>query len=248
MLKALDDNGLDIFSNQTIAKLFELSTSDVQNYIETLTKNKIIIRLENGKFVRHNFRDKFVIGSFLVEDGIIAYWSALNYYGLTERFPNTVFVQTTKKKSSKEIFGIKYQFVKLSQSKMCGMQSLGFGNHVFKITDVEKTILDCFDFPQYSGDFADLIKAVEKAKMNENKLIEYSKKMRNNACTKRLAYIIAATGKPKFEKFLNYAKSQLTNTYDYFDVFGEKSGKYISEWKLCYNYEEEINSIINTNY
>jgi len=248
IIKTLDDYGLDIFNIQTIAEILKVQDHEIKNYLLTLIKQKIIYRLENGKFVKHNFRDKYVIGSFLAGDGVISYWSALNFHGLIERFPNTVFVQSDRKKNPKEIFSVKYQFVHLNPDKLYGHQTEGIMNHQFKITDVEKTILDCFDKPQYSGDFADLIKAVSKADLNEERLIEYSRRIKNLAVIQRIAFIFDAIGKPKSEEFLKFAKNGLTNTYHYFDVFGEKKGKYNSKWKICYNYEEKLEDILNSNY
>jgi predicted transcriptional regulator of viral defense system len=248
ILKTLDDYGLDIFSTRKLAGILETGEQDIKNYLLTLVKQKIIFRIENGKFVRHNFRDNYVIGCFLASGGIISYWSALHYHGLTERFPNTVFVQADKKKANKEIFSVKYQFIKLNHTKLFGYITEGTMNHQFKITDIEKTILDCFDKPQYSGDFADLIIAISKIEIDEDRLIDYAIKLDNFAVIQRIAYIFDMAGKLKIQKFLDFAKSGLTNTYHYFDVFGEKHGKYNSKWKICYNYGEKLEEILKANY
>ena len=104
----------------------------------------------------------------------MAYWSALNLQGLTEQFSNKVFIQTTKLKKDVEFAGVKYQFVKILPQKRIGITFNGYGNYKYPITDVEKTIVDCFDLPQYSGGFAELIRAFYNANLNADKLIEYS--------------------------------------------------------------------------
>ena len=45
---------------------------------------------DKGKYTLNGF----IIGSLLVTPYSVAYWSALNFYGLTEQFPNTVFLRT----------------------------------------------------------------------------------------------------------------------------------------------------------
>ena len=56
-------------------------------------------------------------------------------------------------KQRKTVFGVSYHFVKVKPNKATGYEKSGVGN-AFKITGVEKTIVDCFDLPQYSGGYA----------------------------------------------------------------------------------------------
>ena len=43
------------------------------------------------------------------------------------------------------------------------------------MTDVEKTIIDSFDLPQYSGGYAELILGFSQANLNSEKMIGYCK-------------------------------------------------------------------------
>lgn len=95
---------MDIFSLDMVKKVAARKFSNVNELVENLVHKKILSRIERGKFCRANFRNENVIGCFLVDDGAVAYWSALNKHGLTEQFPNTVFIQTTKLKPSKKQF------------------------------------------------------------------------------------------------------------------------------------------------
>jgi predicted transcriptional regulator of viral defense system len=85
--------------------------------------------------------NEFVIGSELVQPYAIAYWSALNYHGLTEQIPRTVFIQTTsrKKKTQLEIFGVTYKIVTITKSKFYGIDRVWFDNAPVNITNKEKT-------------------------------------------------------------------------------------------------------------
>lgn len=57
------------------------------------------------------------------------------------------------------------------------------------MTDVEKTIIDCFDLPQYSGGYAELIRAFNHANLNSEKMITYCKAINNIAIIKRMGYL-----------------------------------------------------------
>lgn len=92
----------------------------------TLIKNGLINIIEKGKYYHHKFRNEYVIGNYLAQDGAISYWSALNLHGLTEQISNTVFVQTAKLKRNKMVFGVGDQFIKVKAGKITGIENAGF--------------------------------------------------------------------------------------------------------------------------
>ncbi len=235
LLDVLDEHGYDIFSTDMLkGKLHE---KEIAQALRSLTNSGLLIRLERGKYRRKNFLDDFVIANFLAQDGGIAYWSALNYYGLTEQFPNIIFVQTALQKNY-TARNPKIRFVKVNKRKLAGYTEQGLGNHKYKITDIEKTIVDCFDLPQHAGWFHEIIKAFNNANLSAVKLIRYCKLIDNLSAVKRLAYLTELLKKPKMKKFLDYAKSALENEYSFFETGGEKTGIYIKEWKLILNIPE----------
>lgn len=249
LMLLLDEYEMDIFTLQELKDLSSDKFDDINELVENLVHKKILSRIERGKYCRPNFRDEKVIGTRLVEDGAIAYWSALNLHGLTEQFPNTIFIQTTKVKSQKEVFGVSYQFVKITSSKRTGIVKEGYGNHSYPITDIEKTIVDCFDLPQHSGGYAELIRAFHSAKLSADKMIEYCRAVNNLAAIKRMGYLAELLEKKGMKSFIRFAKAQLTKTYNPLDSLSPDEGKYHGEWKLKLNISESaILSIVNKQY
>ena len=125
-MRLLDDNEIDIFTLENIKSLFGENFDNLNEILENLVNKKILSRFERGKFCRYNFRDEFVISNYLIPDGIVSYWSALNKHGLTDQFPNTVFVQTTNEKRSKIVFEVQYKFIQVLNKKIAGIQLQGF--------------------------------------------------------------------------------------------------------------------------
>jgi predicted transcriptional regulator of viral defense system len=245
----LDENEMDIFSLGDVKELLKESSNDVNEIIENLVHKKILSRIERGKYCRTNFRDEKVIGCFLVPDGAVAYWSALNLHGLTEQFPNTVFIQTTHIKKEKVVFGVTYQFVKIKDTKRAGIETLGFGNHKYKLTNKEKTIVDCFDLPQYSGGYSELIRAFGQTDIDQDKMIQCCKAIGNISVVKRLAFLTELLQKPKMTRFLKYALGEVNPRYVLIDPFGEETGAFNNKWKLRLNVtEEELLDICNKQY
>ena len=238
LLKLLDEYELDIFTEQLIQ---DLTGEDLHNWmpqLRTLIKHELINIIEKGKYCRHNFRDEFVIGNYLAKDGAIAYWSALNLHGLTEQISNTVFVQTTKIKNNKTVFGARYQFVKVKKEKIAGIEKTGYGNHSYYITDREKTIIDCFDLPEYGGEFPGIIRAFVVNEWDEENLIQYATQVNNVAAIKRMGYLAELFDLP-LKGFISFAKEKVTKTISLFDNGSKDEGIYRTKWGLRLNLKEE---------
>lgn len=245
----LDEHEIEIFSLEEVKELLGDASADSNEIIENLVHKKILARIERGKYCRINFRNENVIGCFLVPDGAIAYWSALNLHGMTEQFPNTIFIQTTHIKKQKLVFGVNYHFVKIKDAKRTGIETRGFGNHKFSLTDKEKTIVDCFDLPQYSGGYAELIRAFGQADLDQHKMICYCKAIGSKSLVKRLAFLTQLLEKPKMTRFLDYAQGEVNSRYVLMDPFGEEVGAFNNKWKVRLNLtEKELFDICNKQY
>lgn len=244
----LDEFGYDVFTIQMIKDCKRLSENKIHQAIRTLSRSGLLIKLERGKYIRSSFIDSNVIGSFLAPDGGIAYWSALNFHNLTEQFVNVIFVQSAKRRSEELIINnLRYKFIKIKPHKLIGYKEIGYGNHKFKITDLEKTTLDCFELPQFAGWYQEIIKAFNNANINQNKLIKYCKVVNNRSVIKRLGFLSEFLQKPNMEKFIEYAQSIVAKPYSLFEIAGEEKGEYNSRWKMIINMpKDEILEIANS--
>ena len=248
-MKLLDEYEIDIFRIDEIEGKLGQSFGNINEILENLVHKGILSRIERGKFCKANFRDEKVMGTFLVNNGAIAYWSALNLHGLTEQFPNTVFVQSTSKKKDKTVFGVSYQFIQISTSKRQGIIKEGYGDHSYYVTDIEKTIVDCFDLPQYSGGYAELIHAFATAKLTGSKMINYCRAVSNIAATKRMGYLAELFEKKGLKSFISFARDQVKDSYNPFDPQGPDSGSFDAGWRLRVNIsKEELLNIANKQY
>lgn len=239
LLKLLEDLEIDIFTRDSLLNDFNVNLNKWRLPFKSLVNQGYFDIIEKGKYCRHNFRNEYVIGNYLVSDGVIAYWSALNLHGLTEQFANTIFVQTTKQKKNKMIFGVKYNFIKVKPQKLVEVELQGYGNHQFRITGKEKTIIDCFDLPQYSGGYGELIRAFVETDLDSQKLIDSCEAVNNIAVIKRLGYLTDLFEKGNLDRFKKYAFSNVNKRYSLFDPLGKDEGKHIVKWKLRLNMSED---------
>jgi predicted transcriptional regulator of viral defense system len=230
-----------------IRKTALFNNTQITTAIWSLSKTGTIIRLEKGKYVRSSYSDDRVMANFMAPDGGIAYRTALNAHGLTEQFANRTFIQTSMRKKSISDNSRFYDFIKVPMYKLFGYKTYGYGNLQYKMTDVEKTIIDCFDLPQYAGWYQEIIKALKNANLYQSKMIKYCKKMHNISLIKRLGFLIDFLDKPNMEEFIQYAQNKIDNNYSLFEIGGEKEGEYNSKWKLVLNIpRDEIMEIANS--
>jgi predicted transcriptional regulator of viral defense system len=238
-MKLLDDYEIELFEFDEIENQINRKFDNLNEVLENLVHKELLSRIERGKFCKVNFRDENVIGTFVVKNSAVAYWSALNLHGLTEQFSNTIFIQTTHRKTDKTLLGTTYKFVTINPGKRTGIMYNGYGNTKYPITDIEKTIIDCFDQPQYSGGYAELIRALSQAEINPDKMINYCKSVGNGAATKRMGFLVELFEKPSMDKFIAFAKAQINGKYNLFDPQGTEKGEFVAAWKLRLNISKD---------
>jgi predicted transcriptional regulator of viral defense system len=239
LLIFLENEEIDIFTFSEIQNRPGVFNKNLSNILINLAHHKLLVQFEKGKYCRPNFNNQFVIANYLRQGSAIAYWSALNYHGLTEQIPNTVFSRTDKLKPPKKVFNVNYKFVKVRTRKMIGITTRGRGSHGFKITDIEKTMIDCFDMPRYSGGFSELVRAFYHAGINKKKLLEYAIAVDNLSVFKRISYLSELFDMKGFKTFQKETQNRLKNKFTCLSPAGRKTGKYLSKWKLCLNIDEE---------
>ncbi len=230
----------------TIGDAYEItriSKPYLRKLLHRLEKKGAIERIERGKYIiiplssekgKYTLNE-FVIGSLLIEPCAIAYWSALNYYGLTEQIPTTVFLQTTswKEKQEIEVFGVKYRIVRINEDKFFCMRKEWIEETQINITEREKTIIDCMDKPQYCGGIVEVAKALKKGNFDNNKLIMYAEKIGNSGVIRRLGFLCDILGIN-----INLPKVEVRN-YLYLDPTMPKKGKKNAKWKLIVNIDDK---------
>lgn len=226
------------FDMNMIEEHIQHSFTNLNEILENLVHTKLLYRIERGKYALSTYKNIHVLATFISENSRVAYWSALHYHGLTDRFPNNLFIKTTQRKKDTEILGTTVQFVTVKANKMMGSITEGYGDDSFDITDVEMTFVDCFDQRRYAGGFPDLIKAFASARLDNKRLIAYSKAYNNIALIKRLGYLAELFHPDRLESFINYAQSRINERYNILDTNGMDAGEFNSEWKLRLNVSE----------
>ena len=228
-----------VFTIDEAEKVFDVERGSLRVILSRMEADGLVERLERGKYLviplsarKGGYTlNEFVIGSELVEPYAISYWSALNYHGLTEQIPSTVFVQTTsrKKKRDLNVFGVRYLIIKISEPKFFGVEKVWIDNVSINITDKEKTIVDCLDRPEYCGGVIEVAKALNNEVYGSDRLSRYAANMKNSGVIRRLGYLCDQLGIPIVLPAIN------SRNYLYLDPTMPKKGVTDRKWRLKVN-------------
>lgn len=242
LLSALAEQGKNLFTVDKAISILNENKLSVTKLLHDLVKNGWLNRISKGKYLilpleagteLKYTEHEFVLASILTSNYYISYWSALNYYGLTEQVPKTVFIATPKQRSEKKALGITFKFVTLNNHKFFGFKMVQINNHPVNIAEKEKVIIDCLDQLRYCGGIVEVIKAIDEAKeeLDFTKLITYAKKMKNSAIINRLGYIL--------ELLEVKAEVKPGKYYVLLDPINKKKGTYCKKWKIIENIPKE---------
>jgi predicted transcriptional regulator of viral defense system len=120
----------------------------------------------------------------------VSWWTALAFHSLTEQSPRTAFVATTKFRSTRQVEGFTYQFVRLSPRKFFGFHPVPIsGAHVLIATKA-KAVIDAVDHPEYSGGMSEVAKAVASPLVRADDLISAAQRQGVKAVAQRLGWLM----------------------------------------------------------
>jgi predicted transcriptional regulator of viral defense system len=139
-------------------------------------------------------QDSMVVGTRLAVPAAIAYWSALRYWNLTEQVPKTVLVQTPCRKTSATVTvgSIVYRIVHITELRFYGLITAKSSDLEFRVTDLEKTVIDALDRPDLCGGIGHVVWAIVEAgpRLDWDRLGSYLFRFGSGAVTKRLGYLL----------------------------------------------------------
>jgi predicted transcriptional regulator of viral defense system len=165
-----------------------------KGWLERIEKGKyLIVPLEAGPD-RTWSEDAHVIAGHLVRPSMVAYWSALNYWNLTEQVPRITYVQTTARKENRRptVLGMKFRIVRVKPEKFFGGHKYHADDSPVQVTDHEKTIVDSLDRPDLSGGVAEVAKALHAGdgEFDWDRLTRYLRRFGSGAVVKRLGFLV----------------------------------------------------------
>ncbi len=169
-----------------------------------LKRKNILIPIKSGVYIFVPLESlptgmgvsEFVVPSVYFPEGgyYIGYSTMFNYYNFTDQQFQKVYVINRRLSKDKQIAGILYKFVKVSEAQMYGIEKKSIRGVEVYVSSREKTLVDLIYFNKPVGGLLPageiLERFVEEKKCDVKKLIDYAVRFPNIKTRKFIGYVL----------------------------------------------------------
>lgn len=205
IIKQFSTDQSPCFSLEDVKTKFgDESPSYIANVLTKMVSSKKLIRLQQGLYYivpleqqgEHFIPDWHLVAKHIMraKHYYIGYYSALQIHKLiTQPSVKEIIVTDTQVKPSEvEIQGIRFQFVFHSNRRFFGYEKTWIDDYnKVNVSDIEKTLVDSFVNPDYSGGMVEIAKAVYETRhyVDKDKMVDYFTRAGSKVAARRYAFI-----------------------------------------------------------
>lgn len=235
-----------IVTVEDLDELFKLSPEDRKQVVFRLKKKNRLTPIKRGVYLFSPLEagpagrgvNPFLIPPvfFPKKNYYIGYSSMFNYYGFTEQFFQTLYVLNTSINLERMICGAACRFVKISEDRMYGLETVRIEGQDSFVSSKERTMIDLLYFNKPVGGIrpaAEIFsQIVKRKKCDIKKLVEYAVKFPNITVRKWTGVLLEKAGcapvllKPLAKSVENTALSSLGKS---------RKGTLNKKWKAIVN-------------
>lgn len=170
--------GLRLFTLDEATKLTKNSQAGMANTLQRYSRMGLLrhvrrnLHCMNDVVTGNPLADRFEIASHISPSSYVAYHTALEFHGLAHQTFYTNYVMSRSRFSNFEFDGSEFIWCSDTIGDI-GVASPN-GNEKVRITDLERTIIDCFDRIDRAGGIEELLHCMEGILIvNEDKMTKY---------------------------------------------------------------------------
>ena len=250
---ALVRNERKVISTKGFASLFSIPIKRAKNLLVALSKHGVIFRYGKGKYailppdVLYE-RKSYTADPYVIVDAVmhgqnyyVAYNSAAHLHGIATQLPFTTFIATLIQRRPINLGKAKIRFVTIKKSRFFGTEEREYFGSPLNVSDMEKTIIDCFDRSDLVGGIDEVARIVAEAidKLDLDKLVDYAKMMKKKVLIQRLGFILeslSGVGYRMPKAILDQLDRMVAQKFAYpLDPKIRKKGKLSRRWRIYEN-------------
>lgn len=238
MKKYLEDfHRMKLFRLKDVVQIVgnEKSAKDLlQNY----KKQQLICRIRRDLYtitdlaMKQAIATKFEIGSNITPSAYISYHSALEYHGLAHQQFYILYISSAQKFTPFDFEGIQYFYCKSISEK--GVYTPPMDSLV-RVTDEERTVIDCIDRIDRAGGLEELLHAIAAMTyLNENKLQTYLEIYDKQFLYQKTGFLLSYFQKELklSDEFLKACQKKIGKSTRYLLDEPAATSVYHSQWKV----------------
>lgn len=177
----------------------------------------------------------------------IAFYSAMNYWGMLTHPLINIFIATPKRQIIPQEMIERMIFITVKEKSIWGIKEVWINNkEKIRISNIEKTIIDCLTYPQYCGGITEIAKGIwiVKDKIDYKILINYVNRQNKNVVAKRLGCLLEILNISDKDIILELKKF-VKDRYDLFDPTLSLKRINKNGWRLIDNVgQKQIKNVI----
>ncbi len=259
LLRNLSAQNKDIFTTSDAQKITKTSPATTRVLLSDLVNKKWLIRLVPGKYLivplsageNAEFSENwYVVAKYLIKPNpyYLSHYSALDIHEMTAQPLMIVYTTTPKRRQERMVLGATFRFIHTDPHRLWGLEESWITpTEKVKVSDLERTIVDCLNNPRLCGGISELAKGIWKKRnvIDYAKLVKYVDRFGSKAVAKRLGFLldlyhIGGSAADRLRGFV-------TSTFVLLDPSLPAKGKRQSAWRVRVNLiPEELMQIIKT--
>ncbi len=175
---------------------------------------------------------KYEIGSHLSESSYISYHTAMEYLGLAHQPFNKVFVTSRSRFNPFQYDDVDYIYCQRTNNLTGIMKPKG--DPLVRVTDIERTLLDCFDRIDRAGGTEELLHCLEGViLLNEERLTTYLATFNKAFLYQKTGYMLERIRKQAHisDAFIDLCHKKGTKSVKWL-TNNDESDTFVNRWRL----------------
>ena len=199
-------------------------------------KKNLLALVRKGVYMPVGIDNKFVIGCNAVQDGVLAYHSALEYYLLQTQEFNELYIHSSQNFRTFEYRGETYSYKKLKFLHNA-IRTDDKSGYALRVTSLSQTLVDCMYNINLAGGIEELMYAISECPTNdvcENDLLKCLELYNNKSLWQRAGFLFSMFNHRLnlSEDFFKKCKSAMGKNQSYI-INPYFCNRYDKDWNLC---------------
>jgi predicted transcriptional regulator of viral defense system len=239
------EQGRDVVETSDIIGLLH-SEQTGRKVVRNLIRKGWLARLKGGRYMllppergveSVGENNPLAVAAAVIEESYVGWWSAAAFHGFTTQQPAVVFVAVTRQARPRTVEDTEIRFVTVPARKFFGFKSYSVYGRGTRISEPEKTLIDCVDRPDLAGGPAEVTRIVHAAmtEIDQGKLVESAFQMKSTSLMQRLGFLTDLVERPLEEELRARVRAAIPKSAR--SKFGRRERRqddigYASEWGM----------------
>jgi predicted transcriptional regulator of viral defense system len=198
---SLEEEGLDVVTVKELQRRAGVSPGFARKLAHELVRKGWLQRLRRGTYLLNPTKhgpdavrdtDPLRIGSRMVEPYYFGFATAAELQGLLPQASRVYYIVTTGRAGPVGDDAIRFRYVRVTPKRFFGSNELVRRGVRLSVSDLERTVIDCLNRPEYSGGMAGVSHIIARAKpqLNWGRLAAYLERVGNRSLVQRAGFLL----------------------------------------------------------